>query len=335
MSACRRHVRGSAAVSGSTSSNPQRTGCRGVGQVPFLPLAIGRDLPLAIASAVGPAGRPSCRRSFPAWHSRLRRSPTSSLSLSGASQPDHHTGNPTSCRWHTNSMVSSSGLAARATQFWPLARSATSSPAVPRSHSSLTTWSRSIRSSHAASASTVGPSHLSAAPAWSAPATTCRSFRPSRGVGTWKLRRSANAGTTHTAPSTHRHAHRLGTTRDNAERGRLDRPALPQHRDAARRAFRHRSRDRFVLLAISAGGEFACAAAWRLPQRVSGLGLFSVIGPLDDRGSMVGMSWRVRSVYLLARFAPFLVRPLARLMVRTAQNDPSQSLRAGGSDAPA
>ena len=237
MSACRRHVRGSAAVSGSTRPRT-RNG-----------LAVEasdkcRSSRSRIASAAEPAGRPSCRRSFPAWHSRLRRSPTSSLSLSGASQPDHHTGNPTSCRWHTSSMVSSSGLAARATQFWPLARSATSSPAVPRSHSSLTTWSRSIRSSHAASASTVGPSHLSAAPDWSAPATTCRSFRPSRGVGTWKLRRSANAGTTHTAPSTHRHAHRLGTTRDNAERGRLDRPALPQHRDAARRAFRHRSRER-------------------------------------------------------------------------------------------
>jgi pimeloyl-ACP methyl ester carboxylesterase len=83
--------------------------------------------------------------------------------------------------------------------------------------------------------------------------------------------------------------------------------------------------DRFPLIAISGGGEYACAAAWRMHEQVSGLGLFSVIGPLNDKGSMAGMNRRVKSVYLMARFAPFLLGPLARSMVRTAQRDPAKA----------
>ena len=83
--------------------------------------------------------------------------------------------------------------------------------------------------------------------------------------------------------------------------------------------------DRFPVVAISGGGEYACAAAWRMDERVSGLGLFSVIGPLDHKGAMVGMNRRVKSVYVMARFVPFLLRPLARSMVRTAQRDPAKA----------
>jgi pimeloyl-ACP methyl ester carboxylesterase len=40
---------------------------------------------------------------------------------------------------------------------------------------------------------------------------------------------------------------------------------------------------------------------------------------------MAGMNWKVKSVYGMARFAPFLLRPLARSMVRTAQRDPAKA----------
>jgi pimeloyl-ACP methyl ester carboxylesterase len=83
--------------------------------------------------------------------------------------------------------------------------------------------------------------------------------------------------------------------------------------------------DQFPVVAISGGGEYACAAAWRMHDQVSGLGLFSVTGPLNHKGAMAGMNWKVKSVYGMARFAPFLLRPLARAMVRTAQRDPAKA----------
>ena len=83
--------------------------------------------------------------------------------------------------------------------------------------------------------------------------------------------------------------------------------------------------DRFPVIAISGGGEYACVAAWLMHEQVSGLGLFSVIGPLDDKGAMAGMNRKVRLVYMTARFAPFLLRLLARSMVRTAQRDPAKA----------
>lgn len=83
--------------------------------------------------------------------------------------------------------------------------------------------------------------------------------------------------------------------------------------------------ERFPVVAISAGGEYACAVAWRMNEQVSGLGLFSVIGPLDHKGAMAGMNRRVKSVYTTARLTPFLLRLLVGAMVRTAQRDPSKA----------
>jgi pimeloyl-ACP methyl ester carboxylesterase len=83
--------------------------------------------------------------------------------------------------------------------------------------------------------------------------------------------------------------------------------------------------DRFAVIAISGGGEYACALAWRMPEGVSGLGLFSVIGPLHDKGAKVGMNRPVKAVYALARYAPFVLRPLGWAMVRAAQRDPAKA----------
>ena len=84
--------------------------------------------------------------------------------------------------------------------------------------------------------------------------------------------------------------------------------------------------NRFPVVAISGGGEYACAAAWRMPERVSGLGLFSVIGALNEKGSMVGVNRRVKTVYVVARLAPFLLRPIGRAMVRSVQRNPAKAL---------
>jgi pimeloyl-ACP methyl ester carboxylesterase len=83
--------------------------------------------------------------------------------------------------------------------------------------------------------------------------------------------------------------------------------------------------DRFPVIAISGGGEYGCAATWRMPERVVGLGLFSVIGPLDEKGSMTGVNRRVKAVYAMARFAPWLLRPIGRAMVRSVQRNPAKA----------
>ncbi|MDP8928363.1 MAG: alpha/beta hydrolase [Actinomycetota bacterium] len=82
---------------------------------------------------------------------------------------------------------------------------------------------------------------------------------------------------------------------------------------------------RFGLLAISGGGVYACATAWRWPDRVTVLGLFSVIGPLDVPGATQGMNRFVRTTYGLARRAPWLLRPIVRSLATSANRAPEKA----------
>jgi len=61
---------------------------------------------------------------------------------------------------------------------------------------------------------------------------------------------------------------------------------------------------RFAVVAISYGGAFAAATAWQLAERVTALGMLSVIGPLDTAATREGMSAAVRRSYTVARRAP-------------------------------
>jgi pimeloyl-ACP methyl ester carboxylesterase len=83
--------------------------------------------------------------------------------------------------------------------------------------------------------------------------------------------------------------------------------------------------ERFAVVAISGGGEYGCACAWKLPERVSGLALFSVIGPLDGADATDGMSRPVRLTYATARRAPGVARLAARSMVRAAKRHPEKA----------
>lgn len=87
----------------------------------------------------------------------------------------------------------------------------------------------------------------------------------------------------------------------------------------------HLGIDRFVLLAISGGGVFAATCAWRFAPRVDGLGLFSVIGPLDAPGSKQEMNLPVRLTYGLAARAPWALRPLVRALARSASEAPQKA----------
>jgi len=86
----------------------------------------------------------------------------------------------------------------------------------------------------------------------------------------------------------------------------------------------HLECDRFGLLAISGGGIYASAYAWQHPERVSRLGLFSVLGPLDGPDAMSEMSRRIRVPFQLVRRFPALTRPMARGLCRMASRNPKR-----------
>jgi pimeloyl-ACP methyl ester carboxylesterase len=81
------------------------------------------------------------------------------------------------------------------------------------------------------------------------------------------------------------------------------------------------------VLAISGGAAYACASAWRLPERVTGLGLFSVLAPLDERSATDGVNRQVRLTYALARHAPWLLQPIVASLARSAWRAPERALR--------
>lgn len=87
----------------------------------------------------------------------------------------------------------------------------------------------------------------------------------------------------------------------------------------------HLECDRFGLLAISGGGIYAAAYSWQYPDRVSRLGLFSVLGPLDGPDAMSEMSRRIRVSFKLVRRFPALTRPMARGLCRMAIRNPQRA----------
>jgi pimeloyl-ACP methyl ester carboxylesterase len=83
---------------------------------------------------------------------------------------------------------------------------------------------------------------------------------------------------------------------------------------------------RFGVVAISGGGAYAAATAWKHPDRVTVLGLFSVIGPLDRPGALAGTNRPVRLAYGMARRTPWLLRQFVRLLARDATRNPERAI---------
>ena len=79
------------------------------------------------------------------------------------------------------------------------------------------------------------------------------------------------------------------------------------------------------LLAISGGSPYALAVAWAHHDRVRGLGLLSVICPLDVPGVTRGANPQVRFTFWAARRAPILLRPMGRLMAGLTLRDPDKA----------
>jgi pimeloyl-ACP methyl ester carboxylesterase len=68
--------------------------------------------------------------------------------------------------------------------------------------------------------------------------------------------------------------------------------------------------DRFPVVGISAGGPYAAACAFKIPQRVATAALISAVGPMDLPGAIEEMPRVRRLGAKVARNAPWLLRPL-------------------------
>jgi pimeloyl-ACP methyl ester carboxylesterase len=68
--------------------------------------------------------------------------------------------------------------------------------------------------------------------------------------------------------------------------------------------------DRFAVVGLSGGGPYALACAYRLPHRVTAAAVIGGVGPVDVPGGMDEMP-RIRQVgAMVARYMPWMLRPL-------------------------
>ena len=83
------------------------------------------------------------------------------------------------------------------------------------------------------------------------------------------------------------------------------------------------SLDRFAVMGYSAGGPYALACAYRLPERITRVVLLAAMGPIDTgvgvRAMGKPMYWR------LARRAPWGMQAIFSLLGRAARNRPQQA----------
>jgi len=83
---------------------------------------------------------------------------------------------------------------------------------------------------------------------------------------------------------------------------------------------------RFAVLGVSAGGPYAAACAFALPERVKRTAIVGGVGPVDAPGGTKDMPRMRRLGVAVARHAPWLLRPLL-WWTANPQRDPQGCLR--------
>jgi pimeloyl-ACP methyl ester carboxylesterase len=78
--------------------------------------------------------------------------------------------------------------------------------------------------------------------------------------------------------------------------------------------------DRFAVLGVSGGGPYAAACAYKIPQRLTRVGIVAGMGPSNAPGAQDGASWTLPGRSVLVR------RVLANLTARTLRNRPERFL---------
>ncbi len=85
----------------------------------------------------------------------------------------------------------------------------------------------------------------------------------------------------------------------------------------------HLGIDRFALSGWSAGGPYALACAYRIPERLTAVGLVSCVGPYDRPAATAGMDRFNKMALAMARRVPWVVfRRLMASMGRAFMKDP-------------
>ena len=77
----------------------------------------------------------------------------------------------------------------------------------------------------------------------------------------------------------------------------------------------------FAVLGVSGGGPAALACAWKIPERLSVVGVVSSPCPTDAPGVTEGMSRTNQTLFLLAKHAPVLVRLNMAFLAYLARRD--------------
>jgi pimeloyl-ACP methyl ester carboxylesterase len=86
--------------------------------------------------------------------------------------------------------------------------------------------------------------------------------------------------------------------------------------------------DRFAVAGFSGGGPYAAACAYKIPQRLTAVGILSGIGPIAAPGVLKGMISTNRMGYSVGRFTPwFLWRLQFCLFYGSAQKHPEKLAR--------
>ncbi len=81
----------------------------------------------------------------------------------------------------------------------------------------------------------------------------------------------------------------------------------------------------FGIFAQSGGTPFAFASAVALPDRVRALAFTGAVSPLGERGALDGVAGPMRMNFVLARRAPWLLRPLLGMASRQMRKDPEKA----------
>jgi len=76
----------------------------------------------------------------------------------------------------------------------------------------------------------------------------------------------------------------------------------------------------FPVVGISGGGPYAVACAYRLPERVTALGLVGAAGPADVAGNLEGGARERRAGFVLAQRAPWLLALIMRFLRNPGRN---------------
>jgi pimeloyl-ACP methyl ester carboxylesterase len=87
--------------------------------------------------------------------------------------------------------------------------------------------------------------------------------------------------------------------------------------------------DRFAVLGISGGGPYAAVCAWKLSERLAGVGIVSSLAPLDVRGATAGMGRLNRASFKLAGRLPAVRRVLMARVAVSVPRRPDRVLKRG------